>query len=355
MAKINKGPPILYQSKPWENNQNNIWLASTISLCRNIEKIPFPTKLPKERRSQITSLVSKVLLHSPHLRNPILIKAEELGPLEKEFLVEHFLSGQSFQQAYSGEAFMIDESGEFFAVFNVNNHIQFELIDCHAEVEGAWNHMVKLEMEVGKSINYAFSPKWGFLTADPAMSGTGFTLTVYLQPSALIHTGKIDEVLDRIASPGITITGIQGERKNLIGDVLMVRNSYSLGLTEENIISAIRLFTTKLLVEETSIRSHLRTEENAEVKDKVSRAYGILIHSYQIDTIESLNSISLLKLGADLGWLKGVTAGELNKLFFNCRRSHLMSKFEEEIPQIEIPHKRAEFIHQTLKNASLVI
>jgi protein arginine kinase len=355
MAKSNKSSGFLHQSKPWDNNSNNIWLASTINLSRNIEKFPFPPKLNKDRRLQIISLVCKTLLRSTNLKNPYLIKIEDIGPNEKEYFVEHFLSPQSFQQAHSGEAFIVDDTGEFLTILNLNNHIQFELIDCRGELEAAWNLMVKIETELGKSINFSFSSKFGFLTTDPVMCGTGFILTIYLQLSALIHTGKFEELLDRIKYPGISIAGIQEDRKNLIGDVVTIKNNYTLGLSEENIISSLRLFTTKLLVEESSARSHLHQEENREVKDKVSRAFGVLIHSYQIEAIEALNSISLLKLGADLGWLKGVTAAELNKLFFNCRRAHLLANFGKEISQSELSHKRAEFIHETLKNSSLSI
>ncbi len=109
------------------------------------------------------------------------------------------------------------------------------------------------------------------------------------------------------------------------------------------------------MVEENTVRNHLRKEENAMVMDKVSRAYGVLIHSYQIETVEALNAISLLKLGADLGWLEGVSPQDLNRLFFECRRAHLLSKFEQEVVQDKLPHKRAEFIHSTLQKAKLKI
>jgi protein arginine kinase len=35
--------------KPWFNSTNPIWLASTVSLKRNIEKFKFPNKLDVER------------------------------------------------------------------------------------------------------------------------------------------------------------------------------------------------------------------------------------------------------------------------------------------------------------------
>lgn len=354
MTKNPKLDPLLQQERPWLKNENHVWLASTIGLHRNIEKFPFPAKLDIDRKRQITSLVSKEVLQSNFLTKPILIKSEEINPVEKQFLMEHFLTLDGFQQAYGGEAFVLDENGEFFTIINVGDHVQFHLIDCQGELENAWNQVVKIETQIGQLVNYAFSRFFGFLTADPTHSGTGLIVSIFLQPSALIHMGKIQDVRDRLATDSVTITGIQGG-KDIIGDVLVIRNNYSLGLTEENIISSLRVFTTKLIVEESSARSILRQEENEEMKDKVSRAYGVLVHSYKIDVVESLNAISLLKLGADLGWLKGVTAAQLNQLFFNCRRGHLLSRFDEEPTQEEIPHRRAEFIHKVLKDVALTI
>lgn len=355
MIRKSRSHSALYQKKPWANNDNNIWLASTINLYRNLEKFHFPGKLEKDKSDLIISLISKVLLHSDLLKNPFIIKSEEIGPLEKEYLVEHFLSGLGFQQAHSGEGFILDDSGKFLTTINVGNHVQFELIECNGELEAAWNHMVKIETALAQSIQYAFSSKFGFLTTKPNNSGTGFTLTVYLQLSALIHLGLIDEVVKKTTKDEIRITGLQGDPNEIIGDIYAIRNHYTLGLTEENIISSIRLFTTKLMVEENTARSHLRSDPNPELMDKVSRAYGLLIHSYQIEPIEALNAISLIKLGADLGWLTGVDPKQLNRLFFDCRRAHLLSRFKEEVPQEEIPHLRAEFIHETLKNAKLEI
>ena len=96
--------------------------------------------------------------------------------------------------------------------------------------------------------------------------------------------------------------------------------------------------------------------ENGDLMDKVSRAFAILIHSYRMETKEALNEISLVKLGIDLGWVEGVTAAELNHLFFHCRRAHLLVALKEpEMSLEQVPHKRAEFIHKTLKNAKLKI
>lgn len=341
---------------PWVNNDNIIWLASTVSLYRNVEKFTFPGKLDLNRRKQIISLVSNELLKEEHLKEPILLKIEDLSPVEKQLFAEHFMTPYNLHQLHSGEAFVIDNRGIFFAGLNLENHIQLELIDVKGELETSWNQLVKIETALGKKFNYCFSPRFGFLTSDPTLSGTGFILSVFLQPSALIHTNKLNEAMKRLSNDRLTFSGIQGSKEEYVGDVLIVKNNYTLGVSEEEIISTLRFFTTKLMVEEGSARSQLKHTENAELMDKVSRAFGILIHSYRIETREALNEISLIKLGVDLGWIEGITPAELNYLFFHSRRAHLLSSLKEpEIPLDQIPHKRAEFIHATLKNAKLKI
>lgn len=355
MKEKNNSHPIFSQKKPWDHNENNIWLASTVTLLRNIEKFKFPGKMGDERRKQIISILGKELQSSDFLSNPVLYKAEELDPLEKEYLMEHFLSSHSFHQASTGEAFMLDDSGLFLTTFNMRNHLQLQLIDYKGELENTWNRLVKIETSIGKNVTYSYSPKFGFLTADPSQCGTALLITIFLQLPALVHTNKIDEILEKLADESIAITGIQGNPTEIIGDVLVIQNNYTLGLTEENIISSLRSFTTKVMVEENSARNHIRHSESADVKDKVSRAYGILIHSYQIEAIEALNALSLIKLGIDMGWLTGTGMASLNQLFFKCRRAHLLSQYSEKITQEEITHKRAEFVHKTLKDVQLVI
>lgn len=348
-------PPFFNFADPWSSNENSIWLATTISLYRNIEKFNFPPKLLPEKRKQVLDLISKELLNLETLSKPVFMKAEEAKPAEKQFLYEHFLTPYSFHEAYTGEGFILDSTGQFLATINVRNHLQLQLLDLTGEMETTWNRLAKTEMLLGKSMNYAYGAKFGFLTSDPSECGTGLILANFLQVPALIHTDGLSEYLIKHREEAIAISGIQGKPNELVGDIISIRNNYTLGLTEENILTFLRNFTTKLLVKEKACRSHIKEQQNPIIKDKVSRAFGILMYSYRIETVEALNAISLLKLGLELGWVKGATNALLNALFFQCRRAHLLRQYTEEFTQEEIPHKRSEFIHRTLKDIQLMI
>lgn len=355
MKEESKYLPIEFQKNPWEGNDNNIWLSSTISLSRNMEKYKFPGKLAGDKRKQIVSLASKEMMTSSFLTKPVLINAEDMSSVGKEFLVEHFLTMRSFQHAHQGEAFIVDSMGRFLAALNVRDHILLHMIDCKGELENIWETLVNLESVIGKTMNFAFSPRFGFLTADPMMCGTALIVHVYLHLPALLHTGTFQDVMEKYRDDGMAVEGFQGSPNEFIGDIIAIHNNYTLGLTEENILSNLRTIATKLVVEEKGARSRIQQEGKTEIKDKVSRAYAVLLHSYQIEAVESFNAISLLKIAIDLGWIEGISHVELNALLFRIRRAHLLTYFGEQIAQDEISHRRADFVHQIFKNVTLKI
>ncbi|MBA2368162.1 MAG: protein arginine kinase [Candidatus Protochlamydia sp.] len=343
---------------PWSINGNMIWLASSLTLLRNIEKFNFPGKLSNDKKKQLFNLISRDLLEMEALKNPRLIKAEGMQPIEKEYLVEHFLTKESFHQASSGEGFVLEQTGESLIAINLHDHLMFHRIDINEELEAAWERICNIEALLSKSVNFSFSSKFGFLTSDPAECGTGLIVHIFMHLPGLIHTGRLEEAMKKNKDDAVEQAGLHGDPKDLIGDIVVCHNNYTLGLTEENIISMLRTLGTKLSVEEKSVRAFLKQGQGAEIlelKDKISRAYAILLHSYQIEAVEALQALSLLKLGLDLDWLAGISQTKLNELFFAARRAHLLCRYGQKITQEELPHKRAEFIHNSLKGSSLLI
>ncbi|CDR34257.1 hypothetical protein [Criblamydia sequanensis] len=345
---------MLLEKSPWRNNSNKIWLASSLCLKRNVEKFNFPPRLSGDRQKAIVTLIGKEILKED-LDNPVLFKADKMDPLDKEYLTEHFLTTSDFHHAHAGEAFIVDHSSRFLTTLNIHDHIQFRIINVKSDPEKSLNELIKIESAVGKTLKYAYSPRFGFLTSHPEESGTGMEMSIYIQVPALIHTGAIDATLDKIMDDSIEITGLHGSPTEIIGDLLVLKNQYSLAVTEETILSSLHQAATRLTLEENSARSKIKQKENPEIKDRVSRAFGILIHSYQIEALEALNAISLIKLGVDFDWIKGISNESLNELFLNCRRAHLICCQQTPIQQEEVGHARAGYIHKALEKVELLI
>ncbi len=349
-------PPFLVDHTPWESGPNPIWLATAFTLHRNLARYHFPSKLSPSDFKQILSILSEKLLASPTLKQPTCLKAEELNPHDKEFLYEHFLCTDGFQNSLGGQGFVVDTSGTFLGLINIEDHLLLKLIDSQGTWESAWNKLNQVETTLGESIEFAFSPRFGYLTSEPNVCGTGLITQAYLHVPALVHTGQLQEALVKQTDDNILTHGMEGTIDDLAGDLLIVSNSFTLGQTEENILQSVQLASMKIMALEKALRTRLKSENNLDMKDHVSRSYGLLLHSYQLQTKETLAALSLLKLGLDLGWIEGVTDGTLNTLFFKCRRAHLAEIVGASlIDPHEAASKRSDFIRKQMEKIHLKI
>lgn len=339
------------QTIPWAENNNNIWLASTLKLHRNIAKFKFPCKLDAEGRNQIISLIDGSAIQNKALSEALLIRAKDMDPLEKELLYEHFLGSDAFHHAYSGEAFIIDRSGLFLASINIHDHLHLQLTNCNGELENSWNQLVNIETKIGETLDYAFNPKFGFLSTSPDNCGTGLIVKIFLHIPTLIFTSQTEKLLEDKEKNSIISSDLQGNKKEFVADIMILQNNCTLGLTSEDIISSLHSTAMRFIVAEKSARAKVKQENSSLMRDKISRAFGLLTHSYRLEAKEALNAISMCKLGMDLGWISGTNHEIFNKLFFFSRRAHLQipSHYSSE----ELPQVRSEFIRSSLKDAQL--
>ena len=343
--------------KYWDKHDQDIWLATKINFFRNLNKFLFPAKLDPYRREQVLNITSSVLLKSSYLKKPTFHPAEELDPISKEFLYEHFLGHNNFYQAHTGEGFIIDKTAQFLAIINVKNHLQLHVIDNTDQLEKTWNLLTNIEHELSKQLDFSFSSKFGFLTSNPTVSGTGLTISTFLHVPALIFSEK---TLDHYQNNQIKLCSLTGESDNFIGDVVIIYNHYSNGSSEKNILKQVRTLATKITVDEKRKRQYILSqtfEQEDKLKDLICRNYGLLKHSYSLDTIECMQALSLCKLAFSLGYLKGKTLSNktFNRLMLYCRRAHLCKKFNiTDTKDLALCNKiRAEMIHKKFKFTQL--
>lgn len=311
---------------PWEKNTNSIWLASTISLHRNIDKFNFPQKLDVEKRHLVSQLVTDTFKTIPALSNISVFPAGSIHPIDREFLTEHFLVFEPTRDDQHGQDLVTEKSGTLLIQINANDHLEMSVIEPTGELERALSRLLNIEQEIEKHLPFSFSNHFGYLTSDPCQSGTGLIVNAYVHIPALISRGGYRKAIDGEKHEGLLFTSLQGNPEDLIGDLLVVRNRWTLGVAEETIISSIRNAVLKISAEERALRESMKEQKETKLIDRISRAIGTLQHSFTIDTSEALRALSQIKFGIELGWVEGMSLETVNELFFDCRRAHLAKK-----------------------------
>ena len=353
MGNNSEIPPSFLQMMPWNSEEGAILTASSMHLRRNLARHNFPSKLQGPEMEQVLQALKDAFSTCPDLPNSKFYSQKDLKVSDRELIFEHFHFLHGFTDPPNGAGMVIDEKGLFLGLINGTNHLEMHSLNLNGQLETTWNHLSHIESHIGKAVDFAFTPKFGYLTSELWDCGTGLTVNAYLHLPALILSNQIESALKNAQDEEVSFFTLTGNLQELIGDLIIVQNNFTLGVTEESILHALQMAVTKLSGAEKTMRNHLKQEENIKIKDQISKGFGLLVHSIQLETKEALDLLSLMKLGVALGYVTNVSDQKLSELFFKSRRGHLVHLFPELKDIKEIGHKRAQFLKQELQGISL--
>ncbi|MBM3207301.1 MAG: hypothetical protein FJZ57_01670 [Chlamydiae bacterium] len=344
-------PNPFYTHPAWDENSNPLWPATAFYLHRNFVGAPFPSKMKNSQAVKLSEQITACMLKLQQLQNPIKFKADDLSPIEKDFLYEHFICKEPCQNALKGQSFIVDDTAHFLALINFSDHIQMELVDCKNKWEKAWEILSDIDSAISENFEPCYSSRFGYLTSDHTKCGTGLIVNCYLHLPMLIEGKLLEEACKNHLEESVYVTSLHGKVDEFVGDFVLLENKYTLGLTEEMILRDLHISATKLTLAEQTLREKCKKEHFIQTKDAISRSFGLLKHSYQLQIKEVLDALSKIKLGIDLGWIEGIHDNKINQVFFTCQRAHIGFVFPNiGVDPNEITTKRAEYIHSEMKD-----
>ncbi|ACL68847.1 protein arginine kinase [Halothermothrix orenii] len=327
--------------------ERDIVLSSRIRLARNLDTIPYPNRADKDSKEEVTKRVldatskqGKIKLH--------YIKMDDLPEVEREVLVEKHLISPAHAKAGEGKGVLLNDNETISIMINEEDHLRLQVLIPGLQLEGAWETASELDDLLEEKLDFAFSQKWGYLSACPTNVGTGLRASVMVHLPALNLTNNINKMLGAISKVGLTVRGIYGEGSEYVGNLYQISNQVTLGHTEKEIIANLKSVTSQIIEQERQARNLLLKEKEIEVRDRVNRSFGILSHAYQISSEEALRMLSNVKLGIDMGIITDVDTGVLSELMVLIRPAHLQKLEGKELTPTERDIKRAELIKTRL-------
>jgi len=346
----------LFAQTIWKGESQPIWPLLTFKLYRNLSGHPFTHKLQEDRRQELLHLLKEKLLKLDILDNPSFIDISTLSPTERLFLLEHYFTAENLMQKRSIQGGIIDQSLSFFIHLLSDEHMTLNYVCTDNYWTQAWKAITKIDEALQKDFSFAKSPRFGFLTSNPNNCGHALSVKAYLHLPALILTAQIDTALTKCVEKELKPLNLRGEEFLYIGDLVTLNNRFTLGVSENQLLHSLFASATRLMNAEKTLRAHIKGSDSTRIKDRVCRSFGLLMHTLTLDTPELLNHLSMLKLGADLGWISGVTDAQINNAFFNARRGHLLKEDPPEcIDKQKIAKTRADQIQDLLAKVELNI
>ncbi|MFB5192170.1 protein arginine kinase [Alicyclobacillus fastidiosus] len=330
---------------------DDIVLTSRIRVARNVQGYPFPILQTDSHASDVIEMVGKAIEAAPvkELGQYELIRCRDLSALDRQVLVEkHLISPDLAEQEKHGAVVLRDDELVSIMV-NEEDHIRIQCILPGMRLDDAWKLATSIDDALENKLVYAFHEKYGYLTACPTNVGTGIRASVMMHLPGLVLSGSINRLLSAVSQVGLAVRGIYGEGSESFGNLFQVSNQITLGETEEEIIGNLQSVVYQLIEHERNARQQLLQRNRTQLEDRVSRSFGILAYARRMDSRETLERLSDVRLGIDLGIIQGVSAGILKELMVTTQPAFLQKYFSRELSASERDVRRAALIRERLR------
>ena len=326
--------------------ESDVVISTRIRFARNLREIPFINRCKKEDLEELENRIKDI---TPSLGYGLkFLKLKDIDDITKMSLVEkHIISPNFALKEETSGAMLINEDENISVMINEEDHLRIQLLGEGFDIDNLMNLGVEVDENLGKNLDYAYSEKYGYLTACPTNVGTGLRASVMVHLPALTKTGNIQKILEVISNFGMNIRGVYGEGTSAYGNMYQVSNKQSLGIDEKEIIKNLKQIVEKIIEQERLARKIL-AKESIELEDEVYRAYGILTNCKKISSAEAINLLSSVKLGVDMGIIKELDDLKVNKLELYTKPANLQKYLGEKIDAYKRDIKRAEVIKQII-------
>lgn len=331
--------------------ESDIVISSRIRLARNVAAFPFTNRASAYQKAEIEQAlrdrVARLEL-DPRLE---YINVPNLSPLDRQFLVERQLISRELAAADGPRGVALGPRETVSLMINEEDHLRLQVMRSGFALDEAWQDIDRVDDLLEARISYAFSEEFGYLTACPTNVGTGMRSSVMLHLPALVWSKQIEKVFRALQKINLAVRGLYGEGSRASGDFYQISNQVTLGKAETQILNEIREVIPQIITYERQARNAMLKESRQAIQDRVSRAYGTLCSATMMTSEETMDLLSSVRLGVNMGLLDDVTIGTVNELFIHTQPAHLQKLMGSLLDGEERNAARARYLRTRLREA----
>lgn len=302
---------------------SSVVLSSRIRLARNLDATPFPHRANPTQRGHIFTRCQDSIASLPQMQNGTVLDMESLSEPEKLVLVERHLISRELSGAEAGSGVIVSRDQSCSIMVNEEDHLRIQVLRSGYNFKAVWKLIDQLDTHLESTLDFAFSPDWGYLTACPTNLGTGLRASVMLHLPGLVMASQMEKVVRAVNQLGIAVRGLFGEGTDASGSVFQISNQQTLGESEGDILKRLSGVLDTIIEQEDNARQKLLENAAPKVLDKIGRAFGTLQYGHVISSTEAMNLLSLIRLAVDYGLMPEEERQAVDRFFMHIQPGHL--------------------------------
>ncbi|GJQ60535.1 MAG: protein arginine kinase [Candidatus Scalindua sp. AMX11] len=330
--------------------ESDIVISSRIRLARNVTGFPFLLRASLRQRKEVEALLKEAIINSDITKELSYINLNTVTTIDKLFLVERHLISKEHADGDGERGVAFGKTETISLMINEEDHLRIQVIRAGLELKNTWTVIDEIDNCLSQKLSFAYSSKFGYLTACPTNVGTGMRASVMLHLPALGMTKHIDKVFNAVGKLGLVVRGLYGEGTKVSGDLYQISNQFTLGKTESEILAIIESVIPRITSYERMARKALVLESKEQLEDRIWRSYGMLKAARMITSEEILQLLSQVRMGVNLGLINDIEMKTLNELFILTLPGHLQKLQGCELDSTQRNIIRASFVRKRLED-----
>lgn len=147
---------------------------------------------------------------------------KHLTEVERDFFVGGRLVSPEFEFDEPGRGMLLSEDRAVSILINEEDHIRIQALTAGWSAESAHQLATTACEHLSNSVDFAWSPRFGYLTASPYNAGHGQRLSAMFHLIGLAHLKRLPSVLKALMGRRIATRGLFGESSRAIGAFVQV-------------------------------------------------------------------------------------------------------------------------------------
>ncbi len=329
--------------------ESELVFASRVRLARNIDGRTFTHCAEASELESVRDQARDALMLAPSMKDSIFLDMNDTTEPERMILAERRLISQDMVRRFTNRGLMVAGGERLSVMVNEEDHLRLQSFEPGLALREAFDRVSRLDDELDGCLEFAFSDRFGYLTACATNVGTGLRVSAMVHLPGLVHNGDIRQVSDGLRHVRLSVRGSYGEGSEMVGNFFQISNSITLGLSESDTVKNMDSHIRKVLEFEKKARETLLKEARSLLEDKIWRAYGILRNARILDSREAMELISAVRLGVGLGVVTDTGLSDLNEMLIMIQPMHLQMLYEKVMGPDERDRSRADYIRSRLK------
>ncbi|MGL5633934.1 MAG: hypothetical protein ACRDDL_02570 [Sarcina sp.] len=316
---------------------------------RNLKDTPFTFKLDTESGRGISKKIQEIFEKNGFLG----FKKTNLWQESKEKLFLLLEKGLITNKLYKNReiaSLLIKNDESLIVMINEENHIKIVARrgkKTFKQIETKGREILEV---LEDNLEIAYDERLGYLTTSINNIGTAMVVNVIIHLPMLTIGNRLEEIVQRLEKQKISLEDIYKEDNKGLSNIYVLSNKTTLGVTDKEIMNDIEAISHKLMIQEKKEREILLETDEEGTFDTVFRALGILKNARKIKYSELISLLSMVRMGVELGIIKGITLDNIDKLLIEGQYNHVKETVGTKINENRESIIRATMVRETFNS-----